>query len=63
MGFIPVGISLLREITPPAMTATAIAAMSATLGVGGAIGLPLRPGSPTPTTGTRCSGSRPAPRR
>lgn len=41
MGFIPVGISLLREITPPAMTATAIAAMSATLGVGGAIGLPL----------------------
>lgn len=41
MGFIPVGISLLREITPPAMTGTAIAAMSATLGVGGAIGLPL----------------------
>ncbi|WP_244930863.1 MFS transporter [Nocardioides sp. W7] len=41
MGFIPVGISLMREITPPAMTATAIAAMSATLGVGGAIGLPL----------------------
>jgi MFS family permease len=41
MGFIPVGISLLREITPPHMTSTAIAAMSATLGVGGAIGLPL----------------------
>ena len=41
MGFIPVGISLLREITPPSMTSTAIAAMSATLGVGGAIGLPL----------------------
>jgi MFS family permease len=41
MGFIPVGISLIREITPPRMTSTAIAAMSATLGVGGAIGLPL----------------------
>jgi MFS family permease len=41
MGFIPVGISLMREITPPHMASTAIAAMSATLGVGGAIGLPL----------------------
>jgi MFS family permease len=41
MGFIPVGISLIREFTPPHMTGTAIAAMSATLGVGGAIGLPL----------------------
>ncbi|MCX5043829.1 MFS transporter [Aldersonia sp. NBC_00410] len=41
MGFIPVGISLIREITPPRLTSTAIAAMSATLGVGGAIGLPL----------------------
>ena len=41
MGFIPVGISLIREITPPDMAATATAAMSATLGVGGAIGLPL----------------------
>jgi MFS family permease len=41
MGFIPVGISLMREITPPHMSSTAIAAMSATLGVGGAIGLPL----------------------
>ena len=41
MGFIPVGISLMREITPPEITSTAIAAMSATLGVGGAIGLPL----------------------
>jgi MFS family permease len=41
MGFIPVGISLIREITPPHMTSTAVASMSATLGVGGAIGLPL----------------------
>ncbi|MCK9874189.1 MFS transporter [Frankia sp. Ag45/Mut15] len=41
MGFIPVGISLIREITPPKMAATSLAAMSATLGVGGAIGLPL----------------------
>nr|WP_068278153.1 MFS transporter [Aldersonia kunmingensis] len=41
MGFIPVGISLMREITPPKFTATAVAAMSATMGVGGAIGLPV----------------------
>ncbi|WP_435771270.1 MFS transporter [Nocardioides sp. SYSU DS0651] len=41
MGFIPVGIALMREVTPPRLTATAMAAMSATLGVGGAIGLPL----------------------
>ena len=41
MGFIPVGISLMREVTPRHLTNTAIAAMSATLGVGGAIGLPL----------------------
>lgn len=41
MGFIPVGIAMLREITPPELTTTAVAAMSATLGVGGALGLPL----------------------
>ncbi len=41
LGFIPVGIALIRDITPPEMANTAIAAMSATLGVGGAIGLPL----------------------
>lgn len=41
MGFVPVGIALMREVTPPRLTATGMAAMSATLGVGGAIGLPL----------------------
>src|SRR5689334_1556977 len=41
MGFIPVGISFIREFTPPAQAGTAVATMSATLGVGGAIGLPL----------------------
>jgi MFS family permease len=40
-GFIPVGIALMRDVTPPRLTATAISAMSATMGVGGAIGLPL----------------------
>lgn len=40
MGFIPVGIALMREVTPPRLTPTAISAMSATLGVGGAIALP-----------------------
>ncbi|WP_139982625.1 MFS transporter [Nocardioides litoris] len=41
MGFIPVAIALVREVVPPDMANTGIAAMSATLGVGGAIGLPL----------------------
>ncbi|PUA82682.1 MFS transporter [Nocardioides currus] len=41
MGFIPVGISFIREFAPPEMASTAVATMSATLGVGGAIGLPL----------------------
>ena len=41
MGFIPVAIALIREVVPPEMANTGIAAMSATLGVGGAIGLPL----------------------
>ncbi|WP_209020532.1 MFS transporter [Nocardioides sp. 1609] len=41
MGFIPVSIALVREVVPAEMANTAIAAISATLGVGGAIGLPL----------------------
>lgn len=41
MGFIPVAISLVREVVPPQMASTAIATLSATMGVGGAIGLPL----------------------
>ncbi|MFC6704369.1 MFS transporter [Flexivirga alba] len=41
MGFIPVAISMVREVVPPQMSATAIATLSATMGVGGAIGLPL----------------------
>lgn len=41
LGFIPVAIALIREVTPPETSHTSIAAMSATLGVGGAIGLPL----------------------
>ncbi|WP_206055643.1 MFS transporter [Nocardioides sp. GY 10127] len=41
MGFIPVGIALVREIVPRERAATAVATISATLGVGGAVGLPL----------------------
>lgn len=41
MGYIPVAISLVREVVPPRRATTAIATLSATLGVGGAIGLPL----------------------
>lgn len=41
MGVIPLGISIMRDILPADRVGTAIAMMSATLGVGGAIGLPL----------------------
>lgn len=41
MGFIPVAISMVREVVPARMASTAIATLSATMGVGGAIGLPL----------------------
>lgn len=41
MGYIPVAISFVREIMPPHLRNTAVAGISATLGVGGALGLPL----------------------
>lgn len=41
MGFIPVAISLAREVAPREHANTAVAGISATLGVGGALGLPL----------------------
>lgn len=41
MGYIPVAISMVREIAPKEQKAGAVAAVSATMGVGGAIGLPL----------------------
>lgn len=41
MGIIPIGMSLLRDVIDKAWLGTAIALLSATLGVGGAIGLPL----------------------
>ncbi|MFZ2174943.1 MAG: MFS transporter, partial [Rhodococcus sp. (in: high G+C Gram-positive bacteria)] len=41
MGYIPVAISAVRELAPKEKQATAVATVSATLGVGGAVGLPL----------------------
>ncbi len=41
MGVIPLGISIMRDILPAERIGTAIAMMSATLGVGGAVGLPV----------------------
>jgi EmrB/QacA subfamily drug resistance transporter len=41
MGVIPLGISIMRDILPADRIGRAIALMSATLGVGGAIGLPI----------------------
>lgn len=40
MGIIPIGISIMRDELPPERFSAAIATMSATLGVGGAIGMP-----------------------
>ncbi|WP_248965269.1 MFS transporter, partial [Sphaerisporangium perillae] len=41
IGVIPLGISIMRDELPPERLGSAMALMSATLGVGGAIGLPL----------------------
>lgn len=41
MGVIPLGISIMRDILPAERVGSAIALMSATLGVGGAVGLPV----------------------
>lgn len=41
MGYIPVAISFVREVAPLRMVNTSIAAISAMMGVGGALGLPL----------------------
>lgn len=41
MGVIPLGISIMRDELPPERIGGAISLMSATLGVGGAIGLPV----------------------
>ena len=41
MGLIPVGISAMRDLLPPEKLGTSIALMSASMGIGGALGLPL----------------------
>ncbi|MGK2867611.1 MAG: MFS transporter [Mycobacterium sp.] len=41
MGVIPLGIAILRDTLPPDRLGSAIALVSATLGVGGALGLPI----------------------
>ncbi|WP_307795449.1 MFS transporter [Actinacidiphila acididurans] len=41
MGVIPLGISLMRDVLPPRKLGSAVALMSSSLGVGGALGLPL----------------------
>lgn len=38
---VPVGISVMRDLLPPRQIGAAVALMSATLGIGGAIGLPV----------------------
>lgn len=40
-GVIPLGIAIMRDVLPPERLSTAVALMSATMGVGGAVGMPL----------------------
>jgi MFS family permease len=41
VGVIPLGISIMRDVLPPQKLGSAVALMSSSLGVGGALGLPL----------------------
>ena len=41
MGIIPLGIALLREVLPPQRLSSGVAAMSASMGIGGALALPF----------------------
>lgn len=41
MGLVPLGISALRDVLPPERLGSAIALMSSSMGVGGALGLPV----------------------
>ncbi|WP_425954913.1 MFS transporter [Xylanimonas sp. McL0601] len=41
IGIVPLGISLLRDVLPPARLHSSIALMSASMGIGGALGLPF----------------------
>ncbi|MFD5214394.1 MFS transporter [Microbacterium sp. NPDC058345] len=40
-GVVPLGIAIMRDVLPPARLGTAVALMSATMGVGGAVGMPV----------------------
>lgn len=40
-GLVPLGISIMRDVMPPEKLSTSIALMSASLGIGGALGLPF----------------------
>lgn len=41
MGIIPLGISVMRDVLPPERVGSSIALMSSSLGIGGALGLPV----------------------
>lgn len=41
MGLVPLGISLLRDVLPPERLGSAIALVSASMGIGGGLGLPI----------------------
>lgn len=44
MGLVPIGISLLRDVLPPERLGSAIALVSASMGIGGGLGLPIAAG-------------------
>ncbi|MFJ2767300.1 MFS transporter [Streptomyces sp. NPDC087300] len=44
MGVVPLGISLLRDVVPPEKLSSSIALVSASMGIGGGLGLPISAG-------------------
>lgn len=58
-GMVPVGISALRTLVPPEKLGSSIAVMSASLGIGGTLGLPLPRWWRKRRAGGSCSGESP----
>lgn len=55
-GTIALGISVMRDIVPPRHLGSAVGTMSASLGIGGALGLPVSAAVARASAGTPCSG-------
>lgn len=59
-GLVPLGISLLKDLLPPQRLHGAIALMSSSMGIGGALGLPIAAAVASTPTGGPCFGPWPS---